>query len=449
MGSTSVTGSGTGEAGKKTVYASQVVKKDLVQYLVGSDQGATVREYDGNSDETFKTINVTNLPETLTNLDVPSAPYYPVGMPRRLNLYGINPSYDGSYGGFTDGQYAYFPPYASGNGVVPRVNLYDFSTITSVDLALTDPDYNGFGGGTTDGRYGYFMPFWEIGKLVRLDLQDFATADDIDLTTVDAGLEWTFSCVVLGRYLYTHQGENVIRINLDEFENGASAVSFIVADVPGDFSFLLTQSTFTDGQYVYMLVTPFPGYKNILLKVNPNNFTTSGIEVMEFSDSINSNGILETGIALNGYLYLFAYSKNIFGDTYVQNGMVVRINSKDFNDIVTTNLIDVDPNVKGFYGSCSDGKRYIYISPDYVNYTGATNHDPDARVIVVRLDTFNWPNVETCDITQSPFDIPGGGGCLGAFSDGRYAYIVQSFDATTFATMFNLFRFQMFAGGNI
>jgi hypothetical protein len=198
-------------------------------------------------------------------------------------------------------------------------------------------------------------------------------------------------------------------------------------------------------------VTNAPGINpsDILLRIDPNNFTVSGIDVIDLTNLVNSSGTgaIQTGIALNGYIYLLPFAKNFGGGTFRQNGTVIRINSQDLNDITTTNLSNIDASIKGFFGSCSDGKRYIYLCPDYSN--SGPQFDASAKCIAVRLDTFNWPNIEFVDISQAPFGFPGGGGFTGGFSDGRYAYMAQAFDPTAFTFKGKLVRFQMFAGGNI
>ena len=62
-------------------------------------------------------------------------------------------------GGFTnvDGTFAFLVPYDNGvgtpapSGLVPRIDLTDFSTVDTLDLTLVDPDLKGFIGGFSDG----------------------------------------------------------------------------------------------------------------------------------------------------------------------------------------------------------------------------------------------------------------------------------------------------------
>ncbi len=81
-----------------------------------------------------------------------------------LDLGAVNASLKGFYGGFTDGRYGYFVPNYNGSahsGLVARVDLQNFASggVTSLDLGAVNASLKGFYGGFTDGRYGYFVPY--------------------------------------------------------------------------------------------------------------------------------------------------------------------------------------------------------------------------------------------------------------------------------------------------
>jgi hypothetical protein len=96
-----------------------------------------------------------------------------------LDLGAIDPDLKGFWGGFTDGRYGYFVPWAQAvdtySGKLARVDLSNFtpSGVTVRDFSATNPALKGFRGGFTNGAYGYFVPFQqpqEFGKVVRIQL---------------------------------------------------------------------------------------------------------------------------------------------------------------------------------------------------------------------------------------------------------------------------------------
>jgi hypothetical protein len=90
-----------------------------------------------------------------------------------LDLTAVDSDLKGFIGGFSDGRYAYFVPYSNGSyiGKAARVDLQNFAAggVAEVDLAALDGNLKGFAGGFSDGRYGYFVPY-AYGKVARIPL---------------------------------------------------------------------------------------------------------------------------------------------------------------------------------------------------------------------------------------------------------------------------------------
>jgi len=97
-------------------------------------------------------------------------------------------------------------------------------------------------------------------------------------------------------------------------------------------------------------------------------------------------------------------------------------------------MASVNANLAGYFGIVSDGRRYVYFGADGTRWAA-------------RVDTFNWPTIEFMDMSVAPFSCTGG--CLGMFSDGKHAYMTQSFNNITFAATGKLARFQLLPGGSI
>ena len=119
------------------------------------------------------TLTLTN---SKTRQNFANNPFVPLGKPRVLDLSATNAGLKGFAGGFTDGRYGYFVPLYNGayHGLVARVDLNDFSSVTFLDLSATNAGLKGFIGGFTDGRYGYFVPYYNgaahHGLVARIQL---------------------------------------------------------------------------------------------------------------------------------------------------------------------------------------------------------------------------------------------------------------------------------------
>lgn len=215
-----------------------------------------------------------------------------------LDLKLINSALSGFQGGFTDGNFGYFVPYVSNGiyvGTVARVDLHNFAPggVVMLDLTLVDGGLKGFQGGFTDGRYAYFVPYATAagyaGKVARVDLKNFNTGgvSVLDLTLVDGGLKGFDGGFTDGRYGYfvpyfngAYSGK-AARVDLANFTAGGVVtldLSLIDSRLKGFFG------GFTDGQYAYY-VPNYDGIANrgLVARVDLNNFTAGGVSSIDLT----------------------------------------------------------------------------------------------------------------------------------------------------------------------
>ena len=188
-GATGDTGA-TGPQGDQGIQGIQGIKGDQGDQGIQGIQGI---QGDQGEPGTTDYLELENVPETFAPTDhhgdheaggsqeinavglSPRTQFYPLGLPKVLNLQSTDADLKGFYGGFTDGRFGYFVPYYNGAyfGKVARVDLSDFSTVTVLNLQNTDADLKGFHGGFTDGRFGYFVPRYNgayFGKVASIQL---------------------------------------------------------------------------------------------------------------------------------------------------------------------------------------------------------------------------------------------------------------------------------------
>ena len=215
-----------------------------------------------------------------------------------LDLKLINSALSGFQGGFTDGSYGYFVPYVSNGvytGMVARVDLHNFAPggVTTLDLAVADSGLKGFQGGFTDGRYAYFVPYANaggyFGKLARVDLKNFTTGgiSVLDLSLVDSGLKGFDGGFTDGRYGYlvpyfngAYSGK-AARVDLANFTAGSVVtldLSLLDSRLRGFFG------GFTDGQYAYY-VPNYDGIANrgLVPRVDLKDFAPGGVSTIDLT----------------------------------------------------------------------------------------------------------------------------------------------------------------------
>lgn len=309
---------------------------------------------------------------SLTGNNAPHTPYVPLQRPQTLDLATVDSQLKGFNGAFTDGQYGYFVPGSDGIsyvGKVARVDLHSYITnsVAVLDLTTVDAALKAFASGFSDGRYGYFVPNSgrSSGKLARLDLQNFSVAGVtvLDLTTVDPTLIGFAGGFSDGHYAYlapeTPLLSKVVRINLQDFSTtGVSVLDLATVD-PALKGFL---GGFTDGRYGYFVPYRNPSFFGKLVRVDLQNFAASGVTVLDLT-SIDSSLVGFAGGFTDGrYGYIVPDRTSDF--TY--HGKFVRVDLQNFSTsgVTILDLTTVNPNLTGYRGGVAIG-GYAYIFPHY------------------------------------------------------------------------------------
>ena len=286
----------------------------------------------------------------------------------------------GFQGGFTDGRYGYFVPnlQPSTHGNVARVDLSDFSSVSSLNLGLTDGDLVGFAGGFTDGRYGYLVPGTN-SKIPRIDLNDFTTVSYLDLDPNNVGGYNSFrGGFTDGVYGYFSSQSKFVRFNLKDF-NDFETLNF--EDDSGN------GGCFTDGRYAYTIP-----YRN---SANQAVYDMYRIDLIDFKiiDVLKLNQA-NPGINYNGNNNLLAGFLGGFTDGrygYLvphysggpsRSSVAARVDLNDFSTVDVLDFSNTDSGLRGFQGGFTDG-RYGYFVP---NYNGAYNGK------IARIQLFNGGN---------------------------------------------------------
>jgi hypothetical protein len=280
-----------------------------------------------------------------------------------LDLTTVDGDLKGFAGGFSDGRYGYFVPNHNGSyfGKVARVDLQNFVSggVTVLDLTTVDSDLKGFHGGFTDGRYGYFVPYAIAignysGKVARVDLQNFVSGGVtvLDLTTVDRSLKGFWGGFTDGRYGYfvpDYYGK-VARVDLQNFAaGGVTALDLATVDsaLKGFFG------GFSDGRYGYFV--PYSYGK--VARVDLQNFTAGGVTALDLT-------AVDSG--LKGFIGGFTDGRYGYfvGNNSYSAGKVARVDLQNFaaGGVTALDLATVDSALKGFFGGFSDG-RYGYFVP--------------------------------------------------------------------------------------
>lgn len=367
-----------------------------------------------------------------------SALYQPPMKPWVLDLAGLGSGYCCYGGGFTDGPNAYLVPLADGaggySGRVLRVGIDKFSLAetASVDVYSVDASARGFYGGFTDGRYGYLAPYANSasnkhGRIARIDLQNFTTGGVtiLNLQSIDAALAGYHGAFTDGRYGYFVPLQNnigpfgkVARVDLSNFTAGGVTV-LDLATVDPDLVYFT--SGFTDGKYAYFISRSFTHGK--VARVELSNFNAGGVTVLNLSAISAGLGASAGGAFTDGR---YGYFPMLDAPGSVYSGKVVRVNLSNFtpDGVTVLDLAAIDPAVTGFQGGFTDG-RYAWIAPGIVGSKGA------------RIDLANF-SASGISVSNFPAIDPAGTWPSG-FTNGRHRIFVPYSGS-------KLMRVQMFQG---
>ena len=282
------------------------------------------------------------------------------GQVQALDLAGIDSELTVGYTlGFIQGDFAYFVPFNWGDmfrntplpDKVVRVDVNNFTAGGAKVLSLkTKAAF--VAGGFTDGSYGYFPG--SNGRLVRLDLQNF---DDAGLTTLDL---------------------KAARSDFNQSSGG-----------------------FSDGQYVYLLVSLSDGSQTIA-RIDVNQFAPEGVKFLDLA-GVDKNLSL-TGGCIDGQ---YAYFAGLFIADSASK--IARIDLQDFTQsgVNVLDLASVDKGIGGvvYGGICHAGNFYVMPS--------------DGKMTKIDGKNFTASGVTTLDLSKNE---PALAGCVSSFTDEKYAY---------------------------
>ena len=346
-----------------------------------------------------------------------------------LDVGVTNTSAKGFQGGFSDGRYAYLIPRYNGayHGILTRVDINNYTTagVTYLDVSTGGQvSAKGFSGGFTDGRYAYLVPI-NNGIVARVDLNSFNTAGISYINVSAAGnanANGFMGGFTDGRYAYLVPYMNILlewhgivtRIDLRNFTT--SGVSYLDVSI-GHAGAIGFQGGFTDGSYAYLV----PNYTNspinaggIFTRIDLSNFTASGISYVNVTTGNALARYFAGGFTDGSYAYLVP-SNNAAG--YV----CTRV---DLNNFTTSGVSYVSTNIgnslsAGFCGGFTDG-QYAYLAP--------WNNGSGNYGILTRIDLSNFTTSGVSYLDVSTVGNTGAKGFFGAFSDGRYAYLVPYYN---------------------
>lgn len=270
-----------------------------------------------------------------------------------LTSAGNIPDNVGFIGGFTDGLYGYCVPFKYSNFV--RIKLSDL-TYDYITLSAGDADLTGFAGGFTDGEYGYCVPYkngsGSFGEIAKIDLNDFSTVTSLDLSSIDADYVGFISGFTDGKYGYLvpYDNSKIVRIDLNDFTSGGVS-SVNLASVDSDLKGFI--GGFTDGKFIYLVPnTNNSGTFGKLTRIDIQNFTVSGVTVLDLTSTHADLKGFRGGYTDGRYGFIVPYSNSKF----------VRVDLFDFSTVDYRDLSLIDSDLKGFAAGFNDGK-FGYLIP--------------------------------------------------------------------------------------
>ncbi|CAE7747806.1 unnamed protein product [Symbiodinium sp. CCMP2592] len=155
-------------------------------------------------------------------------------------------------GGFVAGDFVYVMPGTFAHGVINRVDIAGFSTISELDLKSVDSSLRDFSGGFWSGEWGYLVPLQDnanapSSKVVRFKLAAFSTQDvEILQLSTSGGFIAGFQDGRYG-YLVGKTSEELVRFRLDIFGDDEAL------SLSGELSGNEISGALKVGDYAYVL----------------------------------------------------------------------------------------------------------------------------------------------------------------------------------------------------
>lgn len=340
----------------------------------------------------------------------------------------------GFNGCFTDGRYIYLVPHSNAysnnnypHGILTRIDIAKFPSTTAVsylDVSSGNSEATGFSGGFTDGRYAYLVPYANgisgtHGILTRIDLQNFTSGGITYLDVRGAGntdAKGFKGGFTDGSYAYLvpyfMANSILVRVNLNDFTTTGITYLDVSTGNGGAKGFW---GGFTDGRYGYLVPYNNGGWSSILTRIDLLNFTAGGITYLDVSSGNNAGRGFRGGFTDGRYAYLVPN----FND-YGYHGTITRVDLQTFSTagLSYLNLASAgNTGAKGFNGGFTDG-RYVYFVPEY-------NDTITYHAILTRVDIYNFTasGVSYLDVSVGN---SGAKGFYGGIVNNSYAYLAPN-----------------------
>jgi hypothetical protein len=290
-----------------------------------------------------------------------------------LNLTEIDTHYRGFNGGFVHKQHGYLVPFrhneTSFSGTLVRfdTNRFDNATVESLDLTRVDPRLRGFQGGhSTAGEDVYLFPYLNsagpvygsgVSETTWHGHDDQAVDGDRSRLGLFAEADYTDPLFYPNHHL-AHKAHSQLRPHyhgmlvkvtpLDAPLFNESEVSFLdLTQVDDDLRGF--SGGFQAGQYLYLVPymtgkAEMAGFSGKVARVDLNNFTPSGVSILDLTlTDLDLRGFVG-GFAAGKYGYFVPYkngqsASSVYGPSRsITSGKVARVDLSDFS---TVHVIDL------------------------------------------------------------------------------------------------------------
>jgi len=152
-------------------------------------------------------------------------------------------------------------------------------------------------------------------------------------------------------YLVTRNSNLLVKVEVNEYVFGSSKVEIVELPISqgGHWQNVL--------YYAGSVYVSSMGH-SLFLRVDTSNFSDATIEVIDLAE-IDPDALGYNGLCVDKKGFIWAAPNESKG---VDNGKVLRIDPRNFtaNGASTIDLSKIDPNLKGYHGTCSVGERVVF-----------------------------------------------------------------------------------------
>ena len=292
-----------------------------------------------------------------------------------------------------------------------------FSPFTSYaqqyDLTASNANMTRIQGICTDGTYVYFISHTTgyLAKVLATDPTSITAT--LNLTGINPNFVAPLGMFCDGRYVYVsaHTGGAtnstvVARVDIQNFTTGGITFLDIGTGLP-NFNTIGIGMVF-DGRYGYAMIgiAQAAGSPLYLARFDTTNFTTGGVSQITLTTPAFPYCELMVSFAIDGvYIYLQTFTWDTTNPSNPVPYNITRVRLSDFTKVDTVSIGTAALSSNGMF---FDG-RYLWVSPTI-------------GIPMQVMDTFNWPNARTFDISATDATLSRFANGSNAFVRGRYGY---------------------------